>query len=578
MPPVSKEIVDNAVNLYGKVWTTQNVTLLPQLFTEDCVYIERVLDTKATFVGLPAIQEYWKRQIVGKQDDIRFRHLSQRMIRDADRPIAVVTWMAEIGRNRREQRGAAKTHKQVKFVQVARLEFGSDGRISSLEEYAQSMTGPGVVWPTLDLIHDEDYDKCWKDPLLSRQTQLPKHNTTPKATCNHCQHEFSSRTQLFKHLKHTWQEANSKCISIVPPKWMWISISLGYTNHEDIENRLQSLLIACLPKDEASTGIDFKSMTWAVPPKWSLSAVVNVVSIKVLDTAWKILQDHTQPTRGCLVVSTPACILRIHRMVVVDRPCVSERRELEKYEAFLPWRLLQCEELGDDYDLHIAKSSIAATDENNSSATPTTLGWRRQDYHQLQHRKPLDQTPAGEYAHAETPHRLRICTRILKDGGRETGVSDFFDDPGQFKIRLRCSTLDRPYHFYCRVSVSMRQPFGLCVESIVALLLQFARDTTMTEDQLREQALQISQRLIDEKSAQGITTLPSDFCVLLEPALNRYEVKAGVQLCGGHSDELSPSFRAARDSMDAMEHEIIQVLTSKLPQLQEWMEQVYKDA
>ena len=91
MPPISRDAVIAAVDLYGRCWTEQDPSLLSQLFTTDAIYIERIFDSRATFRGLEAIQEYWRYQIVGKQSNIAFRHVVDEMVRDSGRKIAVVT-------------------------------------------------------------------------------------------------------------------------------------------------------------------------------------------------------------------------------------------------------------------------------------------------------------------------------------------------------------------------------------------------------------------------------------------------------------------------------------------------------
>ena len=70
MGPISHTTITNAVSLYGRAWVEQDVSLLPSLFTEDAIYIERAYDKNATFRGLPSIVDYWKTQIIGKQSNM----------------------------------------------------------------------------------------------------------------------------------------------------------------------------------------------------------------------------------------------------------------------------------------------------------------------------------------------------------------------------------------------------------------------------------------------------------------------------------------------------------------------------
>ena len=676
LSPIPRDVVERTVALYGQAWTTQRPDLLSQIFTTDVVYMERVFDRKATFVGLEAVTEYWNRQIGGKQSNITFRHLPSRMIRDADQPIAIVQWLAELD-NRREHRGPDKTYKRVHFAQMARLTFvrvpkhdddDDDNnnlhhhcyKVCELEEYAQPMTGPGVQWPGLN--RPEHEYAAWFRMESPTNTNAVTTTTTTTATnpnhvvqCNYCQQGFPSRSQLFKHLSTTTPSLDNDhddnhhhnhhdkqpqpCQAISQPtnkvKWVWISMSVGYTTHQQLPQRIKELVELSFPhnhnrnhnnnnKEEedlvldknAATNdsdpwIDWNSCTWAVPPEWSTCAVANVMSIKMTQETWHRFsssmnyqhqqQQHHHPPLSITVTPlvSPDQSLRIHTMVVVDRPCVAERREFEKYEVFVPWQFLSSillppssssssgGPLNDAMGGVQLEQSVHHTKTSTSSGTTITShpqGWRRQDYHQSVHRKPLEETPAGEFCHVDMTRRLRTGTRTLKDGGR-TDVGDFFDAPGQLKIRLRCSTLDVPYQAYCRISMSMRQPRRGCVEAIAGLLVKFAILSEITEDDLRQEALNVTNQLKARSSLsssssstshndkKGLISLPSDFCVLLEPGLNRYEVKAGVQLSGGYSEDTTPdsSFWAARQSMDAMEHSILKEMTSKLPQLYQWI-------
>ena len=101
---IPRHVVEHTVTFYGQARTTQCPELLSQIITSVVVYIERVFVHKATHFGLPAVIEYWNRQIGGKNSNIAFRHLPYRMIRNAEHPIAMVHWLEESD-NRREIRG-----------------------------------------------------------------------------------------------------------------------------------------------------------------------------------------------------------------------------------------------------------------------------------------------------------------------------------------------------------------------------------------------------------------------------------------------------------------------------------------
>ena len=187
---LARSTVISAVSEYGKAWTTQDADRIAALFTEDAVYVERAFDRNGTFVGREQIREYWLRQICGKQTSIRFRHVERDLVIDSTRPVAVVKWLAEFD-NFREKR-ADKAEKLVRFCQVARLEFRGE-QICYLEEYGQSVSGPGARWPPLDASEDE---------LAARIRKRFKESAVA-ATCDKCQTPFASRSKLFAHLRAT---------------------------------------------------------------------------------------------------------------------------------------------------------------------------------------------------------------------------------------------------------------------------------------------------------------------------------------------------------------------------------------
>ena len=275
--PIPRDVVEHTVALYGQAWTTQCPELLSEIFTSDVVYIERVFDRKATFVGLPAVIEYWERQIGGKQSNIAFRHLPSRMIRDADQPIAIVHWLAEMD-NRREHRGPDKTYKRVHFAQMARLTFvlvkdnnnnnNMMYKVCELQEYAQPMTGPGVQWPGLHR-PEHEYAAWLRMESSPTTTAMTTTTTTTNAgvvvvRCHYCQQGFPSRSQLFKHLSTTTPASetiddknNNNTIErpriqpcqVLPHKveWIWISMSVGYTTHQHLLQRIKELVGLSFP-------------------------------------------------------------------------------------------------------------------------------------------------------------------------------------------------------------------------------------------------------------------------------------------------------------------------------------------
>ena len=59
----------------GAAWVTQDDERIGRLFTEDAAYVERPHDERGTFRGREAIRAYWRRQIQGKQRDIKFHQV-----------------------------------------------------------------------------------------------------------------------------------------------------------------------------------------------------------------------------------------------------------------------------------------------------------------------------------------------------------------------------------------------------------------------------------------------------------------------------------------------------------------------
>ena len=143
--PLTRTLVAKAVDAYGVAWTTQDPDKIANLFTASAIYVERPFDTGATMRGNDAIRQYWTTQIVGKQSNIRFRHVASEMVLDVEKNTAVVKWLAEFDNIRFKM---DTEHKRVKFCQMAKLIFNADcTKIQYLEEYAQSTTSARYKWP-----------------------------------------------------------------------------------------------------------------------------------------------------------------------------------------------------------------------------------------------------------------------------------------------------------------------------------------------------------------------------------------------------------------------------------------------
>ena len=406
---------------------------------------------------------------------------------------------------------------------MAKLTFDKDNKICILEEYVQSMTGSGVRWPGIGSENSDEY-------LVAR---LKQEEIVPnKATCNECKMQFSSRSQLFIHLKSTEPNGEGKCVQIQQSidETVWICISLGYLNSDCVEDDIRSALtkMAKELQQTIDTTIDIDSLTWAVPPSYSSSAVVNVASIKLskqisVGSLPSMLNNKLQSSGIC-----------IHTAVVVERPCVQDRREFEKYEAFIPWRVLQ----GQDNQQQDTKQKMSST--NNKGWSKTQRGCR----------KPLSETAAFQYVDPEMAKRLRNGARLLKDCGR-TDLGHFADNTNEIKVRIRSSTMEEPWHHLCRISISMRQPRKSIIDRILGLLLSYAH-SAMSDEEVVSLALQV---FSDDYSPPSMTTLQQYIppVCLLEPDLTKYEGKIGIKLSGNMNNNATKTIsKEAERSIELM--------------------------
>jgi len=453
-----------------------------------------------------------------------------------------VKWLAEFN-NRRVHRVAGKaesssdkTYKHVRFCQLAKLVFEGD-KICYLEEYAQAMDGPGVRWPGIgEEVSDEN--------LAARIRQSP---VVPKRVkCDLCSVDFPSKTQLFRHLKSTQPDGEGVCVSIQQQPeeegtFAWICMSLGYTCSEGVEGEIARALVA-LAKDHSqpASSVDANGLTWAVTPNWSYSAVVNVASIKLSKILLGIIPVETLPS--LLNDKFKHVGISIHTALIVDRPCVQERREFEKYEAFTPWSVLQGKE-----DEGVEEEMVDGT---------INEGWSKNGKHC---RKPLSETAAFPYVDMEMAKRLRNGARLLKDCGR-TDIGHFADvnNSHEMKIRVRTRTMEEPWHRFCRISVSMRQPRRGVVERIVRLLLGYAQ-SSLSEDELVSSALEVSssQNCVERSSPLLPDCSCTQFICLLEPALTKYEGKIATKLCGDNNNNATKMPEVVKNSIERMEVAIL---------------------
>ena len=132
---------------------------------------------------------------------------------------------------------------------MAKMIFRDD-KICHLEEYAQTMTGPGVKWPGLgEEVSDADIQaRIRQDPLI-----LPKKKDI---LCDRCGVAFPSRTQLFRHLKSmkAAKVENGVEIGCIPVdaddtdddtscNFVWVCLSVGYSYSKDIKDAIRQALL-----------------------------------------------------------------------------------------------------------------------------------------------------------------------------------------------------------------------------------------------------------------------------------------------------------------------------------------------
>jgi len=119
---VDENIVKGILKTYGEAWVGQDVDKILSIFTEDCVYHERVL--KEPFRGHKKLSEYWQSKVVEEQSDIEFKLLNFYIARDT----VIAEWDASFNSNVEN----ARIHiREVAIMEIER------GKIKSIREYWQ---------------------------------------------------------------------------------------------------------------------------------------------------------------------------------------------------------------------------------------------------------------------------------------------------------------------------------------------------------------------------------------------------------------------------------------------------------
>lgn len=558
MPPVSRETVIAAVSEYGLAWVQQDSKRIGLLFTEDAVYVERAFDKKATFRGRASIEKYWTYQVCGKQTNIAFRHVESEMVRDADRPIAVVKWLAEFD-NRREKRSNDKTNKRVKFCQMAKLVFEGT-KIAYLEEYAQGMGGSGVRWPGLDASDEVLCSKIRFDPEKPKNIQ-----------CERCLLMFPSRTKLFGHLRETQARPDGKpgCVPSEEEKeqirHVFVCFSLTYSlTCQEPEKRLLGALEALAKELDVIDNFE-SSLTWAVPPSLTASAILNVVAAKLPRCLVEHFQGNALIERlneelSSLEINSgnnDAYMLRIHMLGIVDRLFSAQRREFEKYVAFVPWSLLRPQ--GSTLKrTHKHPTPLVREEEEECNNPQNDKKSLADNKNQGCWRQPLELRAASQYVTLELAQRIKHGARLMSDNLKN--------------IRIRTGALDEPWHRWCKISISMLQKKPGDVEQLVGLLLGYASRQFSEEELLA--ALPQEEGTTREEEGHPVPGMPepplvlfpSGFVSLLEPFLAPYETKNKLSLCSQNNDASD----GLKSSVSTAEQVILRQMECKEDVIEEW--------
>jgi hypothetical protein len=100
-------------------------------------------------------------------------------------------------------------------------------------------------------------------------------------------------------------------------------------------------------------------------------------------------------------------------------------------------------------------------------------------------------------------------------------------------VRIRTSTMSKPWHGWCRISLSMRQQVPGSIAQLTGLLFAHA-SLKLTEDELIAFLL----LMVAPSRAEVVVAEPFllEFVCLMEPFLLRYETKTGLSLCCSHNN------------------------------------------
>ena len=222
-------------------------------------------------------------------------------------------------------------------------------------------------------------------------------------------------------------------------------------------------------------------LNWAVPLRVAPAAICNRVAINV-------------PKR--ILADLPSLVRRLRERLpdvevqgadVADRPFAAERRQAERYIALVPWKCCGAQPAA----LPAAPAPTASA-ERVGCPTP---------FASLEAARYVDEATLRRMAHA-----ARRAVELKDAGWLKTAKLG----------RVRCSAQDAPLAAWCRVSVSMRQPEPLYVNTLVAVLVAHARGV------LDAAALDA---VFEGSNLPNLAPLPQQFVVLAGPVMTNFESK-----------------------------------------------------
>ena len=511
--PLTRSMVSAAVAQYGLAWTTQAPDLIAALFTADAVYVERPFDKAGTFRGRAAIRDYWVKQICGKQTDVIFHHCEGEMVLDAERRVAVVTWLAEFS-NHRFRRSEDRTHKRVRFCQVAKLQFSTDGsRITYLEEYSQDASQARFQWPfPIADCSDDQFRAAVRDEPGSAQTAEPGQQSATLAkpsVCESCGATFASRTSLFSHLRSGAEcGASSAGASGEGNEVYKVALAISYGKRDASESLEHQIMGEIQHALGAAVAL---SWSFAVPPCFADAAIVNVVAVSIpSDVLGPLLEQHVTavPSNNARPIplltnkmntalaagqksGPPVQVLwayQVHRSFDPRRWC-----ESQEFRIVLPWPKLSA--------LQLETRVIAC---QKLKCAGRLLGaTQRASWHNYT----TEQFGVGEIVSKVCSPKIR-CRTIDSDG-----------EP--------CTLNESESSGYCAITVSVpgkHVPSGF-VRKLGGVLMAHC-DDKISEDE-------ISASLQQHSVSIDLPMLSADIEILLAaPRMPRYSAKIGISLDG----------------------------------------------